>query len=290
MTRNDDIVPQAGKVTMGILLVASGGAAVFSIALLVGLVVLFVTNNHNLPGQIFHYGLPGMVMQGMVVVLVFAGPGTRARRGIRLVKVLTVCALLVNAGVVLFIRLEPEVYPAIYDWTNPVSRSGLLKAIEDGETERVEAILAGNPSLIHEEYCKATPLRLAVTAGKKELAEILLRRGANPNEKGRSPLVVTASCAGDPEMLSLLLRYGADVNARDDRVGNSLHWALPFPGQKCDENKVREVIRILLENGCDPDARNNSGLTPLEQAEKYVTSEALRQFLRESVEKQKKAR
>jgi ankyrin repeat protein len=61
-----------------------------------------------------------------------------------------------------------------------------------------------------------TPLTAATTQGKKEIAVLLISKGANidgVNENGETPLIYTARYGSRPEMLALLLKHGAKVNA-----------------------------------------------------------------------------
>ena len=61
-------------------------------------------------------------------------------------------------------------------------------------------------------------MRIAVAHDRIEIADVLLRAGADPNVSflGIPPLV-TAAQWGDVRLVRLLLRYGADPRARDRR-------------------------------------------------------------------------
>jgi FOG: Ankyrin repeat len=134
-----------------------------------------------------------------------------------------------------------------------------------------------------------TPLHLAVNMGNREAVEILLNSGADPNVKdlaGGTPLH-WAVASGFPDLIELLLERGADPNARDNAGNTPLHIAamgsisevaeifmelaprlgLEYPYDRLD------IIRILLEYGADPTAKNNYGLTPIDIALKYGNDE-----------------
>src|SRR5713101_4383407 len=68
----------------------------------------------------------------------------------------------------------------------------LLDAIRDGDRDRVDALLREEPSLVSTRDDRGqTPLGTAVEEGKKEIAELLLEHGADPNRAdgyGNTPL------------------------------------------------------------------------------------------------------
>ena len=67
---------------------------------------------------------------------------------------------------------------------------------------------------------------------------------------------------GHREIAELLLGKGADVNAKDNQSGNTpLHTAARY-GRK-------EIGELLTEHGADVNAKNDDGMTPLGRAIKY---------------------
>jgi len=81
-------------------------------------------------------------------------------------------------------------------------------------------------------------------------------------DKGSTPLHHAAT-EGHPDVAEVLIRHGADVNARISGPGwagfTPLHWAA-YNGQK-------EVVQLLLSNRADVGAQDNDGFTALNYAE-----------------------
>ena len=102
-----------------------------------------------------------------------------------------------------------------------------------------------------------TALDFAVSTGKKELADLLLARGAKVDPAdafGSLPIHKTLNAA----ILQALLDHGAGVAVCDGRGNTPLHLAL-------GRNNL-DVARLLLERGADPRAVDAQGRTALHLA------------------------
>jgi ankyrin repeat protein len=93
-----------------------------------------------------------------------------------------------------------------------------------------------------------TPLALAILNGSDPLVRLLLEHGANPNlarDSGESSLM-TASRLGRIDVMQLLIAHGADVNAKENQFQQTaLMWAAA--GHP-------DGVRLLLDHKADLDA------------------------------------
>ncbi|MCY3021930.1 MAG: ankyrin repeat domain-containing protein [Planctomycetota bacterium] len=103
-----------------------------------------------------------------------------------------------------------------------------------------------------------TPLHRACRDNLGQLAELLLKNGANPNAPDvgfkRAPLFEVAK-EGFETLADLLLRYSADPNARDS-CGVT-------PLQVATENNRQELVEFLLQRGADVNAESRLGQSAL---------------------------
>ncbi|KAA8894417.1 ankyrin repeat-containing domain protein [Sphaerosporella brunnea] len=123
----------------------------------------------------------------------------------------------------------------------------------------LELLLDNNadPNALDDEQC--TPLHLAPN---KDIAEILIKRGASINVANRmdqTPLSIAIK-AKDKDWVAMLLRYnkhiaGANVHHTDNQQSTALFSICLHGDQK--------TVRLLLDNRCNPSTRNRKGLTPV---------------------------
>ncbi|KAJ3003974.1 hypothetical protein HKX48_001475, partial [Thoreauomyces humboldtii] len=180
--------------------------------------------------------------------------------------------------------------------------SSLLKACEMGDLDAVYATLwAERPDI----NCRkigfgSTPLAVACRTGNRQVAGVLLSFGADVSaldEYGVSPLHWAATSGSTDLVLQLLQaaqRKGilkpvlaclnapttgvAAVNllATKDAFGSTaLHFASVL--------NLPDVVRVLIQAGCDPTAKNNDGRT----ASDLATDDRLKTFLQESEQRLK---
>ncbi len=182
--------------------------------------------------------------------------------------------------------------------TGPV-KTPLMMAIWSGDSEAVGKMLSSQASLdtmftfcSGYEASHTTPLLNAILAihdsrsdsGHREMVEFLLQHGASPDfsATGWTPLHMAASL-GDLATVKLLIRYGAsidpvhkegtplllavqhgsiavareliaagaDINVRDSLGENLVSIAA--------DQHYEEIVRLLVELGIDPCARDNDG-------------------------------
>jgi ankyrin repeat protein len=112
--------------------------------------------------------------------------------------------------------------------------------------------------------CNAsTESRLAMAIRHRDLPVVmsLLRDGVNVNERDegveQTPLM-RAALAGDPQIAEALLKHGADVNAQDDEGNTALMLAA--------NSGATRVAELLLQYGATPNSRNAGGATALSLA------------------------
>lgn len=162
-----------------------------------------------------------------------------------------------------------------------------MEAIRGGDAERVGALLDGDASLLRTDENGITPLLMAVYHGKPAIARLLLARGApvscaeacalGDRQQAEQVLasspdaVLSRSADGFPplglaiffghgELARWLIEQGADVNAAAQNTARvaPVHAAAAV----CD----RQTMRVLLERGADPNARQQLDYTPLHGA------------------------
>ena len=110
-----------------------------------------------------------------------------------------------------------------------------------------------------------TPLHELFCGGRDpaELFDVLLAGGADVNAagaEGMTALHESAKCCSR-ETVAFLLERGADVNAADAEGNTPLHWAL---GRVHDTDAA--VVELLLAAGANVNAANNDGVTPLHKS------------------------
>ena len=131
-----------------------------------------------------------------------------------------------------------------------------------------------------------TPLLWAAFRGHKEMVDLLLKSGADPNaagtgrERGRTPLLGAVQASiwepGQETVVAVLLANGADVNKSDDYGQTPLHSAagLDHFAGKVSFGGSQKVLEVLLAKGADASAKDNEGVTPLHVAARWNRKDA----------------
>lgn len=123
------------------------------------------------------------------------------------------------------------------------------EAVQKGDIKTVKKLLEDNPQLVNKENDSRTPLHIAAMQGKKEIAELIIKKGADVNIKdknGITPLMYASVPGNNQDIVDLLLSNGAEI---------TIFEAITL-GKK-------DLIKSLLSKGTDINIENNMGLTPL---------------------------
>ncbi|XP_039606309.1 poly [ADP-ribose] polymerase tankyrase-1 isoform X1 [Polypterus senegalus] len=151
----------------------------------------------------------------------------------------------------------------------------LLQAARESDLAKVKKSLALEIINFKHPQSNETALHCAVASPhpkRKQVAELLLRKGANVNEKNKdfmTPLHVAAERAHN-DVMEVLQKHGAKINALDTMGQTALHRAaLAGHLQTC---------RLLLSYGADPAIISLQGFTAAQMG-----NEAVQQILNENI-------
>jgi ankyrin repeat protein len=115
---------------------------------------------------------------------------------------------------------------------------------------------------------------LAALKGHLDLAEMLVKKGADINKTGWAPLHYAAS-GGHLPIIRLLLENSAYIDAESPNGTTPLMMAAMYG--------TPAAVNLLLEEGADATLKNEQGLTALQFAQRASrpdSTEAIAAFLR----------
>lgn len=165
--------------------------------------------------------------------------------------------------------------------------SEFAEAIKAGDAARVGALVDADPSLLTTPLHQVTPLLLALYFGKREIARLLADRGATVSfaeacamgDEARAremlardrtlldsrtadgyPALGVAIFFGHGALARWLIEEGADVNAYAENANRVA------PVHAAAAARDIETMRLLLDRGADPNARQVMDYTPLHGA------------------------
>ncbi len=139
----------------------------------------------------------------------------------------------------------------------------LLDSIERGDIDAVRELLASGAPPDGSRWSRLraraapTPLLAAVRAGSREIVELLLDHGADPDRdtaRWDTPLALAAK-RGDRTIVELLLARGANVNTARARHASPLENAAWY--------RHEQLVELLLARGADPQRVLDRGVTSL---------------------------
>jgi ankyrin repeat protein len=155
----------------------------------------------------------------------------------------------------------------------------LHKAASEGDADRVRELLdAGadvNVRNADKQRLQYTPLHWAAYYGHRDIAEILISRGADLDAEDpaySTPLYLAAE-EGHLEVVTFLISKGAKVNVKSSWSGYTpLHRAAwgpvvrRFDPGTDEQPQYTEIVAFLIAKGAEINARDNDGKTALDQA------------------------
>ncbi|XP_058043864.1 poly [ADP-ribose] polymerase tankyrase-2 isoform X5 [Ahaetulla prasina] len=151
----------------------------------------------------------------------------------------------------------------------------LLQAARESDVNRVKKHLSLEIVNFKHPQTHETPLHCAAASPypkRKQVCELLLRKGANINEKTKdflTPLHMASEKAHN-DVVEVVVKHEAKVNALDNLGQTSLHRAA-----HCGH---LQTCRLLLSFGCDPSIISLQGFTASQMG-----NESIQQLLQEGV-------
>ena len=141
----------------------------------------------------------------------------------------------------------------------PWNDSFLMRAAENGQKDVVQLLLdnGADPNTVGKH--SLTALHGAALMGYEDVVKILLEGGAETDtatNSGWTPLLY-ASKKGNKNVVELLLDRGAVPNMAN-YAGAPLHLAMDYT-----DVGYTDVVRLLLDRGADPNMADQNGWTPL---------------------------
>jgi ankyrin repeat protein len=141
---------------------------------------------------------------------------------------------------------------------DPSGQTGLLIAVREPSPKVANALIDTSTIDLNVLNSKGeSPLMLAALKGQRELAEKMIKKGADVNKTGWTPLHYAAS-AGQTAVVALLLENHAYIDAESPNGSTPLMMASMYG--------TPDVVSLLLEEGADPSLKNQQGLTAVEFA------------------------
>lgn len=149
----------------------------------------------------------------------------------------------------------------------------LHAAIRTGDEEMVRAILlaGGDPNIPNSQG--DTPLEDAICRGSVGVARTLIAFGAKKDDPGR--LLRRAAWAGHIPTAELMLKEGANVNdrAQSESGGNSTALHAAVVANRPD------MVDFLVKNGANPNFADGAGHTPLHLAAESIYTQMTKTLL-----------
>jgi ankyrin repeat protein len=148
-------------------------------------------------------------------------------------------------------------------WLSAGCGGGIFRAVDNGNLEAVDMMLAKDPNTLHSRDKNGyTLLHRATLAGRKQIAELLISRGAAVDDRALDGNGITslhlAADRGYIDIVRLLIEKGADVNgiAR----GDYFSWTpLGFASMKGH----KDVVELLIQMGANVKYGGKSKFNPL---------------------------
>lgn len=125
-----------------------------------------------------------------------------------------------------------------------------------------------DPSVVNQLIKGRSPLYLAVLRNQVEIAELLIKSGADVNFKYYCPnnntlFPVFHRVLNNEKLMILMIEHGVDINITDGQNNTALHGFFNTPA----------TIKILIDNGGFINALNIFGQTPLHRLVSFSNSD-----------------
>lgn len=143
---------------------------------------------------------------------------------------------------------------------DPSGRPALFIAVQEGALKVADALIAWPKTKVEWRSPKdESPLMIAALKGQKDIVRALIRRDADVNKTGWTPLHYAAT-GGHVEIILILLDEYAYIDAESPNKSTPLMMAAMYGSTT--------AVRALLDAGADPTLRNELGLSAVEFAQR----------------------
>ena len=150
---------------------------------------------------------------------------------------------------------------------DPFGQLGLIIALEEPSSKVIQTLVNSPKTRANSLNAKGeSALMIAAIKGDTIAAEQLIKKGADVNKTGWTPLHYAAS-GGDTQIIKLLLENHAYIDAESPNGTTPLMMASRYGSP--------QAVKLLLDEGADVSLKNKLGATALQFAKDGVRPDAI---------------